>query len=92
MFLVNCEYFSTKPNFSIARVNDKYLFFNEIQDKIPANLSKEDSIVFVRNQINSWAKKHILNQKSDKLKVIIYCERYFINNEYIIVVKSIKLI
>ncbi len=64
MFLVNCEYFSTKPNLSIARVNDKYLFFNEIQDKIPANLSKEDSIVFVRNQINSWAKKHILNQKA----------------------------
>ena len=41
MFLVNCEYFSTKPNLSIARVNDKYLFFNEIQDKIPAELTPE---------------------------------------------------
>jgi len=64
LFFVNCEYFSNTPKLAIARVQDKYLFFNEIKDKIPINLSKEDSIVFVRNKIISWAKKHILNEKA----------------------------
>ncbi|MDA7810164.1 peptidyl-prolyl cis-trans isomerase [Flavobacteriaceae bacterium] len=64
MIFVNCEYFSTTPKLAIARVQDKYLFFNEIKDKIPINLSKEDSIVLVRNKIINWAKKHILNEKA----------------------------
>jgi|TARA_B110000037_G_scaffold62007_1_gene75844 hypothetical protein len=64
LIFVNCEYFSTTPKLAIARVQDKYLFFNEIKDKIPINLSKEDSIVLVRNKIINWAKKHILNEKA----------------------------
>ena len=64
LIFVNCEYFSTTPKLAIARVQDKYLFFNEIKDKIPINLSKEDSIVLVRNKIINWATKHILNEKA----------------------------
>jgi len=64
LIFVNCEYFSTTPKLAIARVQDKYLFFNEIKDKIPINLSKEDSIVLVRSKIINWAKKHILNEKA----------------------------
>ncbi len=45
-------------------MQDKYLFFEDIQDNMPKNLSIEDSIIYVNNQIINWAKKHILNDKA----------------------------
>ena len=63
-FFINCEYFSNKPRLAIARMQDKYLFFEDIQDNMPKNLSIEDSIIYVNNQIINWAKKHILNDKA----------------------------
>ena len=64
LFFINCEYFSSKPKLAIARVQDKYLFFEDIKDEIPINLSSPDSIIFVRNKIINWAKNHILNEKA----------------------------
>ena len=43
---------------------DKYLFYEDIQDNMPINLSKEDSAIYVNNQITNWAKNHILNDKA----------------------------
>jgi hypothetical protein len=45
-------------------MQDKYLFFEDIQDNMPKNLSIEDSIIYVNNQIINWAKTHILNDKA----------------------------
>lgn len=64
LFFINCEYFSNKPRFAIARMQDKYLYFEDIKNNIPTNLSIEDSIIYVNNQIINWAKKHILNDKA----------------------------
>ncbi len=64
LFFIKCEYFSNKPRLAIARMQDKYLFYEDIQDNIPRNLSIEDSIIYVNNQITNWAKKHILNDKA----------------------------
>ena len=64
LFFINCEYLSSKPKLAIARVQDKYLFFEDIKNEIPINLSSPDSIIFVRNKIINWAKKHILNEKA----------------------------
>ena len=64
LFFINCEYFSSKPKLAIARVQDKYLFFEDIKNEIPINLSSPDSIIFVRNKIINWAKNHILNEKA----------------------------
>ena len=64
LFLINCEYFSSQPKLAIARVKDKYLFFNDIQDRIPNKLSEKDSVLYVRNAIVNWAKNHILNEKA----------------------------
>ena len=64
LFFINCEYFSSKPKLAIARVQNKYLFFEDIKDEIPINLSGPDSIIFVRNKIINWAKNHILNEKA----------------------------
>jgi len=45
-------------------MQDKYFYFEDIQNNMPRNLSKEDSIIYVNNQIINWAKKHILNDKA----------------------------
>ncbi|MBT7622891.1 MAG: peptidyl-prolyl cis-trans isomerase [Flavobacteriaceae bacterium] len=64
LFFINCEYFSNTPSLAIARMQDKYLFYEDIQDNMPINLSKEDSTIYVNNQITNWAKNHILNDKA----------------------------
>ncbi|MAU63583.1 MAG: peptidylprolyl isomerase [Flavobacteriaceae bacterium] len=64
MFLINCEYFSNKPRLALARLGDKYLFFEEIKNNMPINLSSEDSIIYINNQIIKWAKNLILNDKA----------------------------
>ncbi|MCK5637736.1 MAG: hypothetical protein KAH67_03430 [Flavobacteriaceae bacterium] len=51
-------------NNAVARVYDQYLYENEISAKIPENLSREDSILFRNNIINSWAKQQLLLQKA----------------------------
>ena len=63
-FLINCEYFSNKPRLAVARLGDKYLFFEEIKNNMPINLSSEDSIIYINNQIIKWAKNLILNDKA----------------------------
>lgn len=57
----SCNYFKpeAKPQ-SIARVNDSYLFKEDIKDLVPAGTSKEDSLVIVRNFIDRWASQKLL--------------------------------
>lgn len=49
---------------AIARVYDSYLYDADLQDVLPANFSNEDSILVVKNYINSWAKDQLLLQKA----------------------------
>ncbi|MBL7869622.1 MAG: hypothetical protein JNM71_16550 [Flavobacterium lindanitolerans] len=71
-FFASCN---TKPEAkpqAIARVNDSYLFKDEIKDLVPPGTSKEDSIVIVRNFIDRWASQKLmmnaaeLNLSADK--------------------------
>lgn len=59
--LASCNFFTPeeKPQ-SIARVNDSYLFKEDIEDLIPSGTSKEDSAVIVRNFIDRWASQKLL--------------------------------
>lgn len=59
--LASCSYFKpeAKPQ-AIARVNDSYLFKDEIKDLVPPGTSKEDSIVIVRNFIDRWASQKLM--------------------------------
>ncbi len=59
--LASCNYLTpeAKPQ-AIARVDDSYLYKNEIQDLIPAGTSKEDSIMIVKNFIDRWASQKLL--------------------------------
>ncbi len=61
LFFVSCSYFKpeAKPQ-AIARVNDSYLFKDEIKDLVPPGTSKEDIIVIVRSFIDRWASQKMM--------------------------------
>jgi len=71
--LISCNYLApdAKPQ-SIARVNDTFLYKEDIKDLVPKGTSKEDSIVIVHNFIDRWAAQKLLikvaevNLNSDK--------------------------
>ena len=49
---------------AIARVHDAYLFDSDISELLPTIFSKQDSLLLVKNYINSWAKDQLLLQKA----------------------------
>ncbi|PWA04190.1 hypothetical protein [Flavobacterium psychrotolerans] len=59
--LSSCKFFQTesKPS-AIARVNDVYLYKEELKDLVPVGTSKADSITIVRNYIDRWASQKLL--------------------------------
>lgn len=50
----------------IARTFDKYLYASEIQELIPENSSKEDSIEIARTLINNWIQQNIVLHKAEQ--------------------------
>lgn len=50
----------------VARVNDAYLYKDELQGIVPANLAKEDSAARVEAYINSWIRKQLLIQEASR--------------------------
>ena len=91
--LISCDYF--KPDIQgipIARVNDNYLFKEDIKDLVFESTSKEDSILIVNNFITKWATQQLLvdqsiinltqnqqdryNKLVDEYKIDLYTEAY----------------
>lgn len=63
--LVGCNLFTqTTKQEPIARVNDTYLFQEDIIGLVPPLVSKEDSILLVQNFINQWATNQLLIDKA----------------------------
>jgi hypothetical protein len=59
--LTGCEFFQQKDlRIPIARVNQSYLYKEDLKDLLPENLSKEDSSLFVSNFIKNWATEQLL--------------------------------
>ncbi len=50
---------------AVARVYDSYLYQSELDKVLPSSLSKEDSISFVQNYINVWAKNELMIYKAE---------------------------
>lgn len=50
----------------LARVNDKYLYEEDLENVVPAGASKEDSLVLVNNFINRWATKLLLVEGAER--------------------------
>jgi len=61
--VISCVEQGEKSN-AVARVYNIYLYEEELIEKIPADLSKEDSTLFRINYINSWAMEQLLLKKA----------------------------
>ena len=61
ILFVSCNYFITKEESApVARVNDKFLYADEIEALLPITTSTEDSVILVNNYINRWATQLLL--------------------------------
>ncbi|WP_231563326.1 peptidyl-prolyl cis-trans isomerase [Salegentibacter sp. Hel_I_6] len=59
--LAGCSYFESEDNRKVlVRVNDSYLYEEDINALINENTSKEDSAVIVSNYITRWATQKLL--------------------------------
>ncbi|WP_231372792.1 hypothetical protein [Aureivirga sp. CE67] len=68
IFVSSCKYLSLKDEENrefVAKVHNKLLYKDQLVEDLPANLSKEDSIIFVNSYINEWAKKQLLLRKAE---------------------------
>lgn len=65
LFFCSCNYLKQDASIiPIARVNDSYLYNDDIIDLISENTTKEDSTLIVNNFINRWATKQLLIDQS----------------------------
>ncbi|WP_299367780.1 peptidyl-prolyl cis-trans isomerase [Winogradskyella sp.] len=61
LFIVSCDFFKkTDDRQPIARVNDSYLYKEDVVGLVPEGASKEDSLVIVNAYINRWARQLLL--------------------------------
>ncbi|GAA4235856.1 peptidylprolyl isomerase [Postechiella marina] len=57
----SCTFFNkTEERTPVARVNDTYLYFDDIESLVADGVSKEDSTLLVQNYINNWATEQLL--------------------------------
>ena len=67
IFLQSCDYFTFKkkdPRQPVARVNDIYLFKDDLTAVFTKDLTKQDSAILVNNYINNWIKQQLLLSKA----------------------------
>lgn len=68
--ITSCNFFAKKESNEdngkpLARVYDKYLYFDEVKDIIPKDLNEKDSLAFLQNYINIWAKDQLMIYKAE---------------------------
>ena len=66
LFLFGCNLSSENEKTPIGRVNDKYLFYEDVQNSIPKGLSAEDSILTLKRIIDSWIRETLVIQKAEE--------------------------
>ncbi|WP_088324836.1 hypothetical protein [Polaribacter tangerinus] len=69
ILLTSCDYITLKEKQEsvseiIAIVNTQKLFKKDLKGILPNNISKEDSLVLVKNYIKDWAVKQLLLEKA----------------------------
>ncbi|MDP3360471.1 MAG: peptidyl-prolyl cis-trans isomerase [Lutibacter sp.] len=67
ILLQSCDYFTFKKKVTpqaVARVNDTYLYKDDLMAIFTKDISKQDSIVLVNNFINNWIKQQLLLSKA----------------------------
>ncbi len=60
ILVTSCDFFKkTDDRVPVARVNDTYLYYDDIKDLVSEGTSKEDSMLLVQNFINRWATQQL---------------------------------
>ncbi len=101
ILLQSCDYFTFKKDVTpetVARVNDTYLYKEDLKAIFTKDISKQDSIILVNNYINNWIKQQLLvskaqlnlENKKDEFEDLVkqYREDLFINSYKEAVVKQ----
>nr|WP_246516311.1 peptidyl-prolyl cis-trans isomerase [Aequorivita echinoideorum] len=71
--MVSCDYFTQDAEkTAVARVNDTYLYEEDIQKLLTENISAADSTIIVTNYINRWATQQLL---IDQAKINLSAEK-----------------
>ncbi|WP_045467836.1 hypothetical protein [Winogradskyella sp. PG-2] len=61
LLLLSCDFFKkTDDRGPIARVNETYLYQEDIEDVVPEGASRQDSTILVNAFINRWARQLLL--------------------------------
>ncbi|TVZ27450.1 hypothetical protein JM83_2487 [Gillisia sp. Hel_I_86] len=65
LLVQSCNYFQTAEEREVvARVNENYLYLEDVQALVGEGVSKEDSTLMVNNFINRWATQQLLIDKA----------------------------
>ncbi len=64
LLFIGCDFIEKKPDQVLARLGDDFFYKSDLNIVLPTGLSKEDSVIFVKNHINNWAKRKILFNKA----------------------------
>ncbi|TPN85346.1 peptidyl-prolyl cis-trans isomerase [Aquimarina algicola] len=60
LFIWSCQNFNnTQQREIVARVNDAYLYKDDLEKIIPKNTAKNDSVNLAKNYINTWATRQL---------------------------------
>jgi hypothetical protein len=98
--LQSCNYFTIKNDSkeAVARVNNKYLYKDDLKKIIKSDISQTDSVLVVNNFINNWIKQQLLlskaqlnlENKAEEFEGLVknYREDLFINSYKEAVVKQ----
>ncbi|WP_229719428.1 peptidyl-prolyl cis-trans isomerase [Winogradskyella schleiferi] len=61
LLFTSCDFFKSSDNLEpVARVNDNYLYKEDIKDIVPKGASKEDSTLLVNAYVDRWARQLLL--------------------------------
>jgi len=65
-FLCSCSLFEEETDeVAIARVEDKYLFQEDIVGIVPPETAEEDSVLIINNHIQGWIKDNLILHKAE---------------------------
>ena len=64
LIFISCDFIEKKPDQVLARLGDEFFYKSDLNDVFPDEISSEDSIIFVKNFINDWAKEKLLFNKA----------------------------
>ena len=66
---VGCHFFQQEEEqptgIPVARVYNSYLYEEDVRELVPSGLSAEDSLAFIQNYINVWAKDQLMIYKAE---------------------------